>query len=306
MRFASSGTLATVAALLGFGHACLVEIRDPVLSDGGSATTSAGGMGGTGGGDAGGTPNPPCPDDMVHISDANYPDVSFCIDRTEVTNARYVAFLIDVDDDVTNTDQPAECAFNQALRRGGAGSNCPTFNDANDLPVSCVDWCDAHAFCAWDGKRLCGAIGGGPLTFDAALTSDEWHFACSAAFSQTYPYGNDPQLCACYIPEEWSVEMACDSSGITNFNHKAPVASHPGCEGGFPGIFDMQGNASEWTNRCQPGTGDGEERCVTRGGHTFSNAGSSYYRCQLLDQDLKRNDAAVDPGIRCCRDAAPP
>lgn len=285
--------------------ACLVdiaELRRGTGGDGGAGANGAGGIGGEAG-NGGGGGGSACPDDMVHAQHPDFPDVSFCIDETEVTQAAYVAFLLDVGD-VGGTVQPPECAFNTELTRTGAGSNCPSFTTANDLPVNCVDWCDAYAYCAWAGKRLCGALGdGGPLDFSASVTNDEWHFACTGGFQKAYPYGDSGQICACYIPEEWTTQMMCDYQDITNLNHKAPVASHPGCEGGFDGIFDMQGNASEWTARCEPGSGVGDEHCVARGGTTYSVGGSSYYRCDLLDQTYARNDPSVDPGIRCCRDA---
>jgi formylglycine-generating enzyme required for sulfatase activity len=230
--------------------------------------------------------------------------VSFCIDATEVTQTDYVAFLTAVGGDVAQTQQPPECAFNTELTRTGAGSNCPSFTTGNDLPVNCVDWCDAYAYCAWAGKRLCGKLAdGGPLAFDAEVTSDEWQFACSGGFTKAYPYGDSGQICACFIPEEWTAQMMCDYQSIINPNYKAPVASLPGCEGGFPGIFDMQGNAAEWTDRCQPGSGSGDELCVVRGGSTYSVNGSSWLSCDNLQQTNARNDAGIDPGIRCCRDA---
>jgi len=90
---------------------------------------------------------------------------------------------------------------------------------------------------------------------------------------------------------------------IDNLNYKAPVGSLPDCEGGFAGIFDMQGNVSEWTARCAAGNGDGSELCVVRGGSTYSVNGSSWFRCDNLQQQIPRSDASPDPGIRCCRDA---
>ncbi len=282
--------------------ACLVDIAPLVEGSGGQGGGAGSDGGAAGSGGEGGSVSP-CPERMVHAQHPDFPDVSFCIDETEVTQADYLLFLLDVGD-VSGTEQPPECAFNTELTRSGAGSACPSFTTANNLPVNCVDWCDAYAYCAWAGKRLCGAFGGGPLDLDANLANDEWHFACTGGFQKVYPYGDTGQICACYIPEEWTTQMMCDYRDITNLNYKAPVGSHPDCEGGFPGIFDMQGNASEWTARCAPGDGSGDELCVARGGTTFSVGGSSYYRCDLLDQTYARNDPSVDPGIRCCKDAA--
>ncbi len=295
--------LALAGAVTFLAPACLVEIKDL------SAVGGAGGVGGTGPGVGGsgtgtgtGGGSAACPDDMVHATHPSHPQVSFCIDRTEVTAAAYTQFLVGVGD-VNGADQPPECAGNTALTRTNAGSNCPTWNAGDQKAVNCVDWCDAYAYCAWAGKRLCGDFEGGPLEFDAPVTNDEWQFACSGGFETEYPYGEAPQICACYIPEEWDDKMMCDLPPGTNFNHKVEVGSHPDCEGGFPGIFDMQGNAAEWTNRCEPPNGMGTEHCSIRGGSTFSIGGSSYYSCANLDQSEERLDPVLEAGIRCCKDA---
>jgi hypothetical protein len=47
----------------------------------------------------------------------------------------------------------------------------------------------------------------------------------------------------------------------------------------------------------------GTERCSVRGGSTWGVAGSSYYRCDNLAQSEERLVAALEVGIRCCRDA---
>ena len=65
----------------------------------------------------------------------------------------------------------------------------------------------------------------------------------------------------------------------------------------------MQGNAAEWTNRCEPPNGMGTEHCSIRGGSTFSIGGSSYYSCANLDQSEERLDPVLEAGIRCCKDA---
>jgi hypothetical protein len=63
----------------------------------------------------------------------------------------------------------------------------------------CVDWCDALGFCAFVGKRLCGGMGGGPITVQNAndASQDEWYNACSEGGVQLYPYGNTYQPTAC-------------------------------------------------------------------------------------------------------------
>lgn len=308
MRSLACLALAVVAAATFATPGCLVEIQDLRATTaaaggaGGAGGTAAGGEGGSSTGTSSGGGSAPCPEDMVHASHPSFPDVSFCIDRTEVTAAAYTQFLVGVGD-VDGAEQPPECAGNTALTRTDAGSNCPVWSAGDQRAVNCVDWCDAYAYCAWAGKRLCGDFEGGSLAFDAPVTDDEWQFACSGGFETSYPYGDTGQICACYIPEEWDAKMMCDLPPGTNFNHKVEVASHPDCEGGFPGIFDMQGNAAEWTNRCEPPNGMGTERCVVRGGATFSLNGSSYFTCDNLAQSEERLVAALETGIRCCRDA---
>jgi formylglycine-generating enzyme required for sulfatase activity len=231
---------------------------------------------------------------MVHASDILI-GASFCVDRTEVTQAQYIQFLAAVQSDPAKTDQPPECAFNKKLTNTPDGT-CPNFTTASNLPVFCVDWCDAYAYCAFRGKRLCGALGGGTLALDGPVTSDEWHYACTGAFTTIYPYGNSAIVGACHIPKENTPTDPSDD------NTKAPVGSYPDCEGGFPGIFDMQGNVAEWTDRCEPGDGSGEEECMTRGGHAYGAA--EYWRCSNLVVKGKRNDANKrEYGIRCCADA---
>jgi formylglycine-generating enzyme required for sulfatase activity len=233
---------------------------------------------------------------MVHAFDAAL-EVSFCIDRHEVTQAAYVAFLADVGD-ASGVEQPPACAFNTSLTHTPDAS-CPSFTEANQLPVWCVDWCDAHAYCDWASKRLCGKIGGGSLSpLEASITQDEWYFACSRGYQRKYPYASEPMAGACNIPEE-NTPTTDDNSD------KAIVESFPECEGGFDGLFDMQGNVAEWTDWCEDaGDGTGTEACWVRGGHTFGTA--EYWSCDALKEEEPRNLAdRREVGFRCCKDAGP-
>jgi formylglycine-generating enzyme required for sulfatase activity len=262
-------------------------------SDSGSETGSDVGPAGAAGAAGAAGSGAPCPADMVHAEDTAL-GVSFCIDRTEATETQYIAFLMAVSSDPAQTDQPPECAFNDSLAYTPDGS-CPDFATGSDVPVRCIDWCDAYAYCAFRGKRLCGALNGGSLALDAPVTSDEWHFACTGGFKTKYPYGDDPIVGACNIPQE-------NTSDPSDDNQKAPVGSFADCEGGFPGIFDMQGNVNEWTDRCEPGVGTGEELCMARGGNTYGTA--DYWRCNNLVSKAPRNDpGSRQTGVRCCADA---
>jgi len=126
-----------------------------------------------------------CPPRMVRID-------SFCIDATEVIERDYGAFLTAKKGD-TSGQHPA-CAANTSFQPE------PTlFPKVPTGPVRGVDWCDAHAYCAWAGKRLCGKIGGGTvpkLALDDPEVS-QWYRACSKAGTRAFPYGNtyDPMAC---------------------------------------------------------------------------------------------------------------
>lgn len=219
----------------------------------------------------------------------------FCIDSTEVTHAQYAAFLAAP---VKPTSPAAACASNvefDPLKQIDGAGQCPWGNPTNgawkiqpDWPVSCVDWCDAWSFCNWAGKKLCGALDGGSNAFGAGddPKKSQWFHACSNGGAHTFPYGDvyEPKSC-----------RGQDAIAANEPVIPAPVNSHPACEGGVVGIFDMSGNVSEWTDECE---GD---VCRTRGGAyaTFDdqlgcsdNAGGSY--------SYPRAKSRVWTGFRCC------
>ena len=206
----------------------------------------------------------------------------FCIDSTEVTNAQYAQFL--ASGPPAPTDAACAWNFDYTPSDGWPASN-------PNLPVGYVDWCDARGYCAWAGKRLCGAIGGGLVGSTTSL-SNEIYYACSHAGDLVFPYGNMYAATAC----------------ATDFLDSArPVGSSPGCEGGFPGVFDLSGNAAEWQDTCEDSV-IGEE-------YAFCHLGSYGYRwidsgnppgadftCRV-DQFWSRSTVREDTGIRCCSDS---
>ncbi len=194
----------------------------------------------------------------------------YWIDSTEVTNGQYNQFL-------NAQDKPAQagiCASN---------SYPASVQGMDDLPVVHVDWCDAAAYCAWSGKRLCGKIGGGTNLIAAATdpAADQWHRACSANGQHKYPYGNAYDAAACVI-----------GSGT-----KPPP--NKGCVGGYTGIYDLSGNVAEWTNTC---TGDdASAACLVRGGGYSSTP--SELACDDTSKAQLRGDNSRDwLGFRCCAD----
>ena len=156
-----------------------------------------------------------------------------------------------------------------------------------EQPVVRVDWCDAQAYCTWTGGHLCGTAGGGAAALgqvDDAVTN-EWFRACSADGINTYPYGD------AYDP------LACN--GADSGGGQLVAADMSGCEGGSPGVFDLSGNAWEWTSACgsDPDTADEDQQCRRRGGSYFS--ASNIMRC-AVDATRNRSFRNGNTGLRCC------
>jgi len=214
-----------------------------------------------------------CPAETVLVDGGG-----FMIDATEVRNGQYAA-LLEVDFDAAAL--PPGCEWKSGFEPEGWAEDL----DPN-LPVVGVDWCDAKVFCAWAGKRLCGAVGGGPGTFDHNddPEADAWYRACSNAGANLFPYGPD------YEP------LRCNGNDA-DLGALTPVASMSDCEGGLPGLFDMSGNVWEWTDACETSGGDASTQCRRRGGSRHSKVDS--LRCTAKNgRDRGLRDSAI--GFRCC------
>jgi formylglycine-generating enzyme required for sulfatase activity len=222
------------------------------------------------------------------------PVLGFCIDSTEVTVAHYKQFLSamaalpgrGLDAQIAqcsgNTDFKPEYWYPSTPKEA---SLTPAEIDA--LPVGVVDWCDARAFCAWSGKRLCGKVGGGELDLASAPTpAGEWFAACSHNGLNGYPYGPS------HVPG------ACNDSKQGETEGRTAVSSFPACAGGYDGIFDMSGNLSEWLDACGPGP-DASTVCAVAGG-SWNFPGSAVY-CGFVQQSV-RSATNAQRGMRCCAD----
>lgn len=226
---------------------------------------------------------------------------TFCVDATEVTVAQYQAFLDDVGltaDRGASLQPAALCAWNTTYvpaywhppTEAEVDAGVPAAVVAT-MPVNVVDWCDARAYCTWAGKRLCGAsAGGGPMSPSASQTiASEWVVACTRNGTRTFAYGSafDPAAC----------------NDQSNPDRRLPIASHPGCVGGYEGIYDMSGNVEEWIDACEVGSTNPENAsCAIKGGAFNFPEGS--LNCAISRMQARRI-AGPQSGIRCCANAAP-
>ncbi len=117
------------------------------------------------------------------------------------------------------------------------------FPQGDDHPVLNVTWNDAVAMAAWlsdkEGRRY------------RLPTEAEWEYSCNAGQSTLFPVGNDPlalDLTANVFDagsaKLWPQWSAYARPGNDGFPFTAPVGSF---EPNSFGLYDMAGNAWEWT-----------------------------------------------------------
>jgi formylglycine-generating enzyme required for sulfatase activity len=202
----------------------------------------------------------------------------FCIDMTEVTGAQYAAFISDVG---TGFEKPAGCESNTTLARASDGcSGTPGPNLA--AAADCLDWCDAAAYCAWAGKRLC-------------VDDSEWEKVCTTDGSFDYPYGDVYEPLTC---------NGADSDGDPGFqltNKTHPPGTFPNCHGQsapYDQVLDLSGNVTEWVDSCV-GTTGASDSCTVRGG----GYGAEYDKLTCASAPARtRNQQSFSDGFRCCAD----
>jgi formylglycine-generating enzyme len=98
---------------------------------------------------------------------------------------------------------------------------------AESLPIDCINWFEAEAFCIWDGGRL--------------PTEAEWNYAAAGGTQQrVYPWGSAAPDCS-YANFDNSPSCVAPPNGAVN-----RVGSESPKGNGLYGQADLAGNVWEW------------------------------------------------------------
>lgn len=203
------------------------------------------------------------------------PGKKFCIDATEVTGEQFAEYA----KLPGSPALPARCT--------GVTLTFPGPRGGVQAPQANVTWCDAFAFCAWAGKRLCHALDTAKPT---GSDNSEWTYVCTQGLKTAYPYGDPFNTANCVIGK-----TATDAP-------PEPVATFENCTGTTPpysDVYDMSGNVSEWVDECE-GT-----KCRALGGY-FGDTDKDALKCASLSGGTtvtqEANAVLSGLGFRCCKD----
>jgi hypothetical protein len=163
---------------------------------------------------------------------------------------------------------------------------------AGEYPVIMVNWNEAGAHCADQGKRLC--------------TEDEWTFACEGEMARPYANGFARDRTACVIDHPWrpvDFEVFVARTGprivreLDDLWQGEPTGSRLRCRSPF-GAYDMTGNVDEWTVTTHP---EGL-RSILKGGYW----GPVHARCRTSTRVHNEDFYFYQIGFRCCAPPPPP
>jgi formylglycine-generating enzyme len=248
---------------------------------------------------------------------------SFLLDGFEVTVGRFRQFVADYPNSAPAPGDGAHplipgSGWNPAWDFGQlptdatalvANITCPqsipTWTDTpgpnESLPINCINWQTAFAFCAWDGGRL--------------PTDAEWSYAASGGIDQrSYPWGSDPPdpnhavYCTDYVSN------GCVDAALTDI---LPVGSKLAGDGLY-GQADLAGSMGEWTldwfNAFPPACAncanlDNPEQRNLRStwGGDWAHDATGLHAFSRIGRPADTSGQSLDfVGVRCARDVMPP
>ena len=231
----------------------------------------------------------------------------FALGRTEVTRAQYALFASETGRGqlgpcMTDSDRDGRYTFE--ADKSWADPGYPV---GDNYPVTCINWGDARDYADWLARKT-----GQPYRL---LSEAEYEYALRAGTTTTYWWGDDkdalcrhangPDAHVMSLFPNWRDGVACEDG----HDFLAPVASFE--PNGF-GLYDMAGNAWEWTADCyvpgyavQPRDGSAyvTDPCPRR-----STRGGSLAYAHFDFRSTQRNSAILpyvrggDVGFRVARD----
>ncbi len=241
---------------------------------------------------------------------AEYPATvsDFRLDRFEVTVGRFRAFVKGFPQNLPKEGAGAHpllpqsgwfSSWNSLLPKDNAAlktelkcNNGPTWTEAagnnEELPINCINWYEAFAFCAWDGGRL--------------PTEAEWNYAAAGGAEQrVFPWSNPPD------------DQTIDPTYAVYDNQwLSPVGSRSPKGDGKWKQADLGGNLAEWILDWYDMSYDSmcidcaklspvvERRALRSGDWTDDNA---YIVTSYRDYDIPvgNSEWRSSQGIRCAR-----
>jgi sulfatase modifying factor 1 len=207
---------------------------------------------------------------------------AFWIDVYEVTNAKYLEFVLETGhrpalDDTCETEK---------CKEGNLWKGNEIDNIIRHQPVTQVSWFDAVAYCEWRGKRL--------------PTESEWEKAARGINGNVYPWGAIHPKGKATFNRKWRGNITMTDVGI-----------YPAGKSVY-GLYDMAGNVWEWVadwygykyykkkvrdNPKGPETGEFK---VVRGGSWVNHADTLHSAFRRWSRPEVRFN---DTGFRCAKDA---
>ncbi len=223
----------------------------------------------------------------------------FLIDAKEVTNADFEKFVA-----ATGYRTEAEKwgwagVFNQRTGEWepvkGADWRHPdgphdSISARMTAPVVQVSWNDAVAYAKWAGKRL--------------PSEAEWEFAARGGLvGKPYAWGDELTPGKKFQANYWQGDWPAGNTAADGYRGVAPVGSFP--PNGY-GLFDMTGNAWEWTADWFAPYGEGQppangtEKVIRGGSFLCSEHFCTGYRVAARNKNTP-DSATNNMGFRCAR-----